>query len=87
MQTSAYKSLSYQGISDNTDYRQFDVNLDIPSVALGGQNCPIRHAPMKVQVDVKINDILLTQYTFPDLYLYLENETFEGEILKVFQFS
>ncbi len=84
-QESSVKTLELQGALSGLDQQSFDFTLAIPEMALGGVNCPIRNAPMIINIIVSIDsDEIYNDNRENILYYSSISETdFDGEVLEV----
>ncbi len=71
------------------DEHVFSFTLNIPTVLEGGVNCPIRNAPMVVEISVSANSEEIYNAERRELLYYssLDESDFEGEILLVKEYA
>jgi hypothetical protein len=81
--SSDYKLLNFAGFNSGNDTQTFDITLDLPTFAQGGVNCPIRHAPVQIKVQLKINDFEEKSYLLPELYPFIKNNTLDGNVTHI----
>jgi hypothetical protein len=80
--SSVSKIIEFSGVQSGNDTIGYDVELDIPDQLTGGVNSPIRHAPMQIKIDVKINDLIISNQIFNEKYLYIENSSYHGTTMR-----
>ncbi len=83
------KSLAIYGVSSELDKQKYEYDIKIPAVEDGGLNCPIRNAPMQINIIADIDGDEIYSGIRNDVIYYssIEESIFDGEILDYKEFD